>query len=54
MTGITIKSHDTGNEPVGQEWDTTQLQEDFTVQAFQAPFVVVVRKSVKTKKPVEA
>lgn len=28
-----------------QTWDTTQLQEDFEVQGFAAPFVVVVRKA---------
>ena len=27
------------------EWNTQELQEDFTVEAFQAPFVVVVRKA---------
>lgn len=26
-------------------WDTKQLQEDFKVVGFQAPFVVVVRKA---------
>lgn len=29
----------------GQVWDTTELQRDFTVRAFAAPFVVVTRKS---------
>lgn len=29
----------------GQVWDTTQLQADFDVIGFQAPFVVVSRKS---------
>jgi hypothetical protein len=29
----------------GQVWDTAQLQEDFTVEGFGAPFVVVRRKS---------
>ena len=29
----------------GQVWDTTQLQADFKVTGFQAPFVVVERKS---------
>ena len=29
----------------GQVWDTKQLQEDFTVKSFLAPFVMVVRKS---------
>lgn len=27
-----------------QTWDTTELQRDFTVRGFLAPFVVVVRK----------
>jgi len=27
-----------------QTWDTAALQRDFTVQAFAAPLVVVVRK----------
>ena len=29
----------------GQVWDTAELQEDYTVEGFMAPFVVVVRKS---------
>ena len=29
----------------GQVWDTTQLQEDFDVLGFMAPYVVVARKS---------
>lgn len=29
----------------GQVWDTTQLQQDFEVEGFMAPFVVVKRKS---------
>lgn len=29
----------------GQVWDTTQLQEDFSVISFMAPCVVVERKS---------
>lgn len=29
----------------GQVWDTTQLQQDFDVLGFLAPFVVVSRKS---------
>lgn len=28
-----------------QTWDTKQLQEDFEVKSFVAPFVVVKRKS---------
>ena len=33
----------------GQVWDTTQLQEDFTVKGFLAPYVIVVRKSDSQK-----
>lgn len=29
----------------GQVWDTAQLQDDFSVGGFMAPFVVVTRKS---------
>jgi len=29
----------------GQVWDTQELQQDFEVQGFLAPFVVVKRKS---------
>jgi hypothetical protein len=33
----------------GQVWDTQQLTEDFSVQGFAAPFIVVTRKSDKTR-----
>jgi hypothetical protein len=42
---IQVHSHDSGNQPRGQTWDTKQLREDFTVLGFAAPFVVVRRKS---------
>jgi len=29
----------------GQLWDTSEMQADFSVEGFGAPFVVVVRKS---------
>lgn len=29
----------------GQVWDTAQMQEDFSVVGFAAPFVIVKRKS---------
>jgi hypothetical protein len=32
-------------EHFGQVWDTNELQEEFTVQGFKAPFVVAIRKS---------
>ena len=32
-------------ERLGQVWDTTQLQQDFEVLGFQAPYVVVRRRS---------
>ena len=31
--------------PDGQTWTTEQMREDFEVRGFQAPYVVVVRKS---------
>ena len=37
----------------GQVWDTAQLQEDFTVQGFLAPCVVVTRKSDGAKGSME-
>ena len=33
----------------GQVWDTTQLQEDFSVEGFMSPFVVVTRKADKQR-----
>jgi hypothetical protein len=45
MSELHIQSHDTGNQPQGQTWDTTQLQEDFEVRGFAAPYVVVTRKA---------
>jgi hypothetical protein len=32
-------------QPKGQTWTTEQLREEFEVQGFMAPFVVVRRKS---------
>lgn len=32
-------------ERYGRVWDTTELQEDFAVEGFAAPCVVVTRKS---------
>jgi hypothetical protein len=45
MTDIHIQSHDTGQQPEGQTWDKEQLQQDFEVLGFLAPYVVVRRKS---------
>lgn len=45
MSEIQITNYDSGNQPEGQTWDTQQLQEDFTVEGFLAPFVLVKRKS---------
>lgn len=42
-----------GDEPAEQTWDTTQLQQDFTVIGFQAPYVVVVRKADGVKGSLE-
>jgi hypothetical protein len=45
MSGIHIQSHDTGAQPVGQTWTTAELQSDFEVQGFLAPYVVVKRRA---------
>lgn len=42
---IEIHNYDTGNKPTGETWTTEELQRDFTVEGFSAPFVVVRRKS---------
>lgn len=46
MAGIQI-NHPSGPGPADgeQSWDTKQLQEDFSVEGFASPFVVVRRKS---------
>ncbi len=36
-----------------QTWDTTQLQEDFSVIGFSAPYVVVIRKADGVKGTLE-
>lgn len=45
----TINSNPNSREALekehGQVWDTTELQNDFEVKGFMAPFVVVKRKS---------
>lgn len=33
---ITIHSHDSGNLPEGQTWDTEALQQEFTVQGHRS------------------
>ena len=33
----------------GLVWDTTELQEDYEVLAFMAPFVIVMRKADRVK-----
>jgi hypothetical protein len=38
---------------VGQVWDTTELSKDFEVLGFQAPFVVVIKKSTGEKGSLE-
>lgn len=42
---IEVHDYSTGTEPTGETWTTEELQRDFTVEAFSAPFVVVRRKS---------
>lgn len=53
MSEIHIGVHDTGNQPQGQTWDTTQLQEDFEVLGFGAPFVSVRRRADGVKGTLE-
>ena len=40
-------------EKYGQVWDTDQLTDDFDVQGFMAPFIVVTRKSDRQKGSLE-
>ncbi|MBA2312746.1 MAG: hypothetical protein H0V97_08105 [Actinobacteria bacterium] len=44
---MTIKDYGQPEVPAGagQRWDTEALQRDFDVVGFQAPFVVVLRRS---------
>jgi hypothetical protein len=37
----------------GQVWDTTELQRDYEVTGFMAPFVVVTRKADRQKGTLE-
>ena len=53
MSEIRITNYDSGTQPEGQTWDTQQLQEDFRVVGFSAPFVVVIRKSDGVKGSLE-
>ena len=53
MGEIQITNYDSGTQPEGQTWDTQQLQEDFRVVGFSAPFVVVIRKSDGAKGSLE-
>ena len=45
MGNIEIHNYDSATPVEGQEWDTQELQRDFEVLGFAAPFVVVRRKS---------
>ena len=44
---MTIHDYSTGEMPARNQptWTTEELQRDFTVVSFAAPFVVVVRKA---------
>lgn len=53
MSDITIHNYDSGNQPSGQTWNTEELQRDFRVTGFAAPFVVVVRKADGVKGTLE-
>lgn len=45
MSDIQIHNYDSDNAVEGDTYDTQSLQENFTVEGFAAPFVVVRRKS---------
>ena len=40
-----MTSCDSGRKPEGVMWDTIELQRDFEVLGFSAPYVVVKRRS---------
>jgi len=43
---LQAKTNDLSDDEIqGPTWDTAKLQEDFEVEGFMAPFVVVRRKS---------
>lgn len=42
---IEVHDYSTGTEPTGETWTTEELQRDFVVEGFSAPYVVVRRKS---------
>lgn len=42
---MTVHNYDSGRQPTGQTWNTEELQRDFEVLGFGAPFVTVRRKS---------
>jgi hypothetical protein len=45
VSDIHIKDYGTGKQPEGQTWDTAQMQADFEVLSFLAPWVNVKRRS---------
>ena len=49
----TLTEREELEEQHGQVWNTKELQQDFTVQGFASPCVVVIRKSDKTKGTLE-
>ncbi len=53
MSGITIHDYSTGRKPEGKTWSTEELTKDFEVLGFQAPFVVVRRRSDGVKGSLE-
>ena len=55
MSDIHIKNYDSGNLPdySGEVWNTEELQRDFEVTGFAAPYVVVRRRSDGVKGTLE-
>lgn len=51
--GIQIHDYSTGRKPEGQTWNTQELQRDFEVLGFSAPYIAVRRKSDGVKGSME-
>jgi hypothetical protein len=47
------RSPDEVNEVAEEKWTTDEMQRDFTVHSFSAPFITVTRKSDGTKGTLE-
>ena len=50
---IEVHDYSTCTEPTGETWTTEELQRDFSVEGFAAPYVIVRRKSDGAKGTLE-